>query len=125
MNLVEADTFQGVLDVQLERVPRGCECNVGLIDQVAAAGEQGDDLTLSVKDDGTRVAALGEGFAAAVGHNGGLEGSKGDILEVAVADKRLEPVKPANGGASGQAVLDYGHGKAAVAVASGKNQKLL
>lgn len=116
-NLVEVDAFQGVLYVRFERVPRSCERNVGLVGQAAAAGEQGDDSTLSIKNDGTRVAALGEGSAPAVGHNGGLEGGKGDIVEVVVADEGLEPIKPADGGAGGQAVLDYGHGEAAAAVA--------
>ena len=90
-NLVEVDAFQGVLDVRLERVPWDCERNVGLVGQATTIGEQGDDSTLSVKDDGTRVANLGEGSAPAVGNNGCLDGGKGDIVKVVVADEGLEP----------------------------------
>ena len=58
----------------------------------------------------------GEGATPAVGQDGGLEGSKLEVIVDVVTNKLFESVYSADGSASGQAVLDDRHGRATVGI---------
>ena len=102
--------------MRLEFVPCCPEGDVGLIGRTATTGEHGNDTAFSVKDGGARVPLTGEGATPAVGQDGGLEGSKLEVIVDVVTNKRFESVYPADGSAGGQAVLDDRHGRITVSI---------
>jgi len=107
-DLVEEAAGESLLDLLLEPPVRGPVGYVGLVGRAAAAGEQGDDATGPVEDDGSRIPPGGEGAALlVVGQDGGLDRRALDAVVVIDASERVQPVGAADGGARGQAVLHH------------------
>ena len=97
---------EDLLDLLLKPPVRGPISYICCISRASTTGDQGNNTTSPVKDDGTRISLGREGALLPVmGQDANLNGCVLDAMVTVDASERLKPIGTTYSGACGQAIL--------------------